>query len=89
MIAVELGQDAGELEDVDFSESIEILTDEEQRNKWDWELSHGLIDKADILMQRNQDLSREEAEEILAEKKTDVAEEGPEANPLLSILNEE
>ena len=53
IIAVEMGQDAGYLEDVDFQESVEILSDKEQREKWEWELSHGLIDKADIMMQKN------------------------------------
>ena len=87
MIAVEVGQDAGDLEDVDFSESVEVLNDQEQRDKWDWELSKGLIDLADILMQKNPDLTREEAEEILAEKKAPVTEEEtPIANPLLSAL---
>ena len=87
MIAVELGQDAGDLEDVDFSESVEVLNDQEQRDKWDWELSKGLIDLADILMAKNPDLNREEAEEILAEKKAPVTEEEtPIANPLLSAL---
>ena len=89
MIAVELGQDAGELEDVDFSESVEILNDQEQREKWDWELSKGIIDIADIMMQKNPDLTREEAEELLEEKNT-VSDE-PEAieapeSALLSAL---
>ena len=89
MIAVELGQDAGDLEDVDFSESVEVLNDQEQREKWDWELSKGLIDLADILMAKNPDLNREEAEELLATKKTTFGEE-PEAeapeNTLLAAL---
>ena len=68
IIAVEDGKDAGELEDVDFSETVEVLNDKEQREKWEWELSHGLIDKADILMQKNPDLDREEALDILFEK---------------------
>ena len=87
MIAVEVGQDAGDLEDVDFSESVEVLNDQEQRDKWDWELSKGLIDLADILMQKNPDLTREEAEEILAEKKAPVTEEaeGPESALLTAL----
>ena len=87
MIAVEVGQDAGDLEDVDFSESVEVLNDQEQRDKWDWELDKGIIDLADILMAKNPDLNREEAEELLAEKKAPVTigEEEP-VNPLLSAL---
>ena len=59
-------------------------------------MSKGLIDLADIVMQQNPDLTREEAEEILAEKKTtskdaaqfkDEPEEKEEKNPLLSLLN--
>ena len=87
IIAVEQGQDAGDLEDVDFSESVEVLNDQEQRDKWDWELAKGIIDLADILMQRNPDLNREEAEEILAEKKAPVTEEvEAPTNPLLEAL---
>ena len=70
IVAVEMGRDAGDLEDVDFSESVEVLSDQEQREKWDWELSKGIIDLADIMMAKNPDLTREEAEELLAEKKT-------------------
>ena len=86
MIAVEQGKDAGDLEDVDYSESVEVLNDKEQREKWDWELSHGLIDKADILMQRNPDLTREEAEEYL-EERTKV-EEAPAGSGLLAALSQ-
>ena len=89
IIAVEMGKDAGDLDDVDFSESVDVLSDQEQREKWDWELSKGLIDLADIMMQKNPDLTREEAEELLAEKKSTFGEEEvvetPE-NTLLSAL---
>ena len=94
MIAVELGQAAGELEDVDFSESVEVLSNQEQREKWDWELSKGIIDLADIVMAKNPDLNREEAEELLATKKTTSKEtaqfkdepEEEKTNPLLEAL---
>ena len=68
IIAVEQGQDAGDLEDVDFAESVEVLNDKEQREKWDWELDKGIIDLADIMMQRNPDLTREEAEDHLFDR---------------------
>ena len=88
IIAVEQGQDAGDLEDVDFAESIEVLNDQEQREKWDWELDKGIIDLADILMQKNPDLTREEAEDHLFDRQqvemVDIEEE-PE-NPLLAAL---
>ena len=90
IIAVELGKDAGDLEDVDYSESIEVLSDKEQREKWEWELSHGLIDKADILMQQNPDLTRDEAEDHLFDRQEqEMEDDGEEENPLLSILNAE
>ena len=78
IIAVEQGQDAGDLEDVDFDEATEVLSNQEQREKWDWELSKGIIDEADIMTQINPDLTREEAQEYLDERKTiaPVAEEG-------------
>tara|TARA_R100001530_G_scaffold423_1_gene661 strand:- start:599 stop:1936 length:1338 start_codon:yes stop_codon:yes gene_type:complete len=69
MIAVEQGKDAGDLEDVDYSESIDVLNNQEQRDKWEWELSKGLIDLADVLMQQNPDLDRAEAEAYLEERK--------------------
>jgi len=86
MVAVEQGRDTGDLEDVDFSESVDVLSDQEQRDKWEWELGKGLIDLADVLMQQNPDLDRAEAEAYLAErtKKPEVKE----ANSLLSILQQ-
>jgi hypothetical protein len=91
IIAVEEGKDAGDLEDVDYQESVEILSDEEQRAKWDWELANGLIDKADIMMQRNPDLTREEAEDYLFDRQEteivdDEQEEQTAENTLLSAL---
>ena len=89
MIAVEVGKDAGDLEDVDFSESVDILSDQEQRDKWEWELSHGLIDKADIMMQKNPDLTREEAEDYLFDRKEQELEteetEAPESALLQAL----
>ena len=77
IVAVEEGKDAGDLEDVDFDEATEILSNQEQREKWDWELSKGIIDEADIMTQINPDLTREEALEHLAERKVaPVVEEG-------------
>ena len=87
MIAVEQGKDAGDLEDIDFSESVEVLNDQEQRDKWQWELDKGLIDLADIVMQKNPDLDRVEAEAYLAER-SKQPEAGTETNSLLSILQQ-
>ena len=86
IIAVEQGKDAGDLEDVDYSESIEVLNDQEQREKWEWELSKGLIDLADIIMQQNPDFDRAEAETYLEER--NKIEETPDApeNALLKAL---
>ena len=64
----------GELEDIDFDESTEILNPQEQIERWNWELEKGIIDVADILMQQNPDMTREEALEFLEERKQVVPE---------------
>ncbi len=70
MIAVDLGKDAGELESIDFTETQEVLSDKEKREKWDWELSKGLIDEADVLIQQDPDrfVDRDAAKEYLQER---------------------
>ena len=87
IIAVEQGRDAGFLLSVDYEESTEILSEEEQRAKWDWELANGLIDKADILMQQDPDKypERQDALDYLAER-SGVEEQGEVASPLLAAL---
>ena len=88
MIAVEQGKDAGFLLGIDYEESTEILSDQEQREKWDWELSHGLIDNADILMQKDPDKypERQDALDYLADR-SKVDEETEEGtSPLLAAL---
>ncbi len=67
------GIDIGQMEYVDFSESIEVLDDKTQRERDEWDLSKGLIDEIDILVRRNPDWNREEAEEYLAERKKSKA----------------
>ena len=88
ILASEITKDAGFLRGIDYEESTEILSDQEQREKWDWELSHGLIDEADILMQQDPDKypEREDAEEYLAlrSKVEEETEEG--TSPLLAAL---
>jgi len=67
------GTDVGELELVDFSESMEVLTNEEQQKQDEFDLAHGLKDTADILMRRNPDWDRKDAEDYLAERKKSVS----------------
>jgi len=89
MIAVDLGKDAGELEQIDFQETMEVLSDDEQRAKWDWELSKGLIDEADILIQQDPDRfeDRAAAQEYLAERgKITTPEETPEGSLLEQLI---
>ena len=78
--------DLGELELVDYGESVDILSPQEQRDQWEWELSKGIIDLADILMKMNPDgyPERKDALEYL-EERTQVAEV-PAASPLLEAL---
>ena len=92
IISVDMGKDAGDLEQVDFEESMEVLSDKEQREKWEWELANGLIDRADILMQKDPDRfpDRDSAEDYLFERsEADLAdddEEVEEENSLLAQL---
>ena len=89
MIAVDMGKAAGELEQVDFEESMEVLSDQEQRDKWEWELSKGLIDEADILMQKDPDrfIDRETALEYLQERGVaKPQEEAPEGSLLQELI---
>jgi len=89
ILAVETGTNAGELLKVDYEENVEILSDEEQRAKWDWELSHGIIDVADILMQKDPDRfpDRESAQDYLFERSSqDLAEPDEEDSPQGSLL---
>ena len=88
IIAVELGRDAGFLLGIDFEESTEILSEDEQRVKWDWELDKGMIDVADILMQKDPDKypERQDALDYLAERSGVEEETQGAASPLLAAL---
>ena len=88
ILEVETGRDAGEFENIDYEESTEILSDQEQREKWDWELSHGLIDEADILMQQDPEKypERQDALDYLAERSPVVEETEEATSPLLAAL---
>jgi len=85
ILAVEGNINTGELLKVDYQENVEILSNEEQRAKWDWELSHGIIDVADILLQTDADRfpDRETAQAYLDER---VAETTQEESPQGSLL---
>jgi len=88
IIAVEQGKDAGFLLGIDYEETTEIMSEAEQRAKWDWELDKGLIDTADILMEQDPDKypERQDALDYLAER-SGVEEETQEAvSPLLTAL---
>ena len=62
------GVDIGELEMVDFGESEEVYSPEQRRALEKEDLAMGIKDLADIVMERNPDMSREDAEEYLAER---------------------
>ena len=88
ILGVEANINAGELLKVDYEESMEILSDEEQRAKWDWELENGLIDAADILMQRDPDRypDRETAQEHLNERQAQPVQQEEQQGSLLEAL---
>ena len=78
--------DAGELEMVDFNETAEVLSSQEQLEKWEWMLGKGLIDEADILMKMNPD-GFEDRDEAFAyiEERNKVAEQVA-TSPLIEAL---
>ncbi len=89
ILQTELGINAGELIKVDYEETEEILSDKEQREKWDWELANGIIDQADIMMQIDPDRfpNRESAQDYLFERSgADMAEPDEQEAPQDSLL---
>ena len=90
ILGVESGLNGGELLKVDYEEQEEILSAEERRAKWEWELSHGFKDRADILIEKDPDRfpDRETAQDYLFERSSqDLAEEDDdEATPQGSLL---
>ena len=89
ILGVESGVNGGELLKVDYEEQEEILSAEERRAKWDWELSHGIIDVADILIQKDPDRfpDRETAQAYLDERlaETKVEETSPNGSLLEAL----
>ena len=88
ILAAEITRDAGFLLGIDYEESTEVLSEEEQRAKWDWEKANGLIDNADILMQQDPDKypERQNALDYLAERDVLRETEETETSPLLQAL---
>ena len=88
VLTTELMVNAGELESVDFGETADILTAQEQRDQWEWELSKGIIDLADILMQKDADRfpDRESAQDYLFDRQEKEEEVQQEVSPLLEAL---
>jgi len=89
LLNVEANRSTGELLKVDYQESMEILSDKEQRERWDWELANGIIDTADIMMQIDPDRypDRESAQDYLFERSgADIAEPDEEEAPQDSLL---
>ena len=89
ILNVEANRSTGELIKVDYQENMEILSDKEQREKWDWELANGLIDTADIMMQIDPDRfpDRESAQDYLFERSgADIAEPDEEESQEDSLL---
>ena len=86
VLTTELMINPGELESVDFGETADILSAQEQRDQWEWELSKGIIDTADILMKMDPDRfpERKDAMEYLEER--NQVTETPATSPLLEAL---
>jgi len=60
-----MGINLPEVLTVDFSESVEYLSPQEQREKDDWDLAHNLITVKDIAMRNNPDLDEKQAEKLI------------------------
>ena len=88
ILNVEANRSTGELLKVDYEENMEVLSDDEQRAKWDWELSKGIIDVVDILMQKDADRfpDRESAQAYLDERITITQSEESPQGSLLEAL---
>ena len=94
ILTTELMIDVGELESIDYGEATDVLSVQEQQSKWEWELSKGIIDVADILIEIDPDRfqDRDEAKQYLADrgKDNDGAKEKPEEekeeSPLMKAL---
>ena len=52
---------------VDFSESVEYYSEDEQRAKDDWDLDHNLTTLAQIVMRQNPDITAEQAEKFITD----------------------
>ena len=88
ILAVEANINTGSLDKIDYGESVEVLSYKEQIEKWTWELSNGLIDAADILVQKDAERfpDRDAAKEYLAERnQVEETSESPN-NTLLEVL---
>tara|TARA_Y100001963_G_scaffold26149_1_gene35609 strand:- start:3086 stop:4420 length:1335 start_codon:yes stop_codon:yes gene_type:complete len=88
ILKTELKLETGFLLNVDYEESIEILSDEEKRAKWEWEVTNGYKDKADVLMEMDPDKfpERQDALDYLAEREVSRETEEGETNELLNAL---
>ena len=69
-IASSVGVSLPEVMSVDFSESVEYFTAQEQREKDDWDLAHNLITVRDIAMRQNADLEEGAAEKLILDNAT-------------------
>tara|TARA_Y100001963_G_scaffold72041_1_gene100133 strand:- start:1458 stop:2792 length:1335 start_codon:yes stop_codon:yes gene_type:complete len=89
IIAVEQGKDAGFLLNIDYEESTEIMSKDEERANWEWLFSIKAKDVADYLLETDPDKypTRQDALDYLAERSgVEEAEAETETNPLLAAL---
>lgn len=71
---------------VDFHESAEVLTPQEQREKNDWDLSHNLTTEAEIMLLRNPDLETVEVAQSIIDQNRLANGIKPPAPALSEIL---
>ena len=73
---------------VDFSESVEYLSAQEQRESDDWDLSHNLITVKDIAMRKNPDLDDAQAEKLILDNATSAGSVAKTASGRTNIVDD-
>ena len=73
---------------VDFSESVEYLSAQEQRESDDWDLSHNLITVKDIAMRNNPDLDDAQAEKLILDNATSAGSVAKTASGRTNIVDD-
>lgn len=84
-----LGGGFPEVLHVDFSESVEYLSEQEQRERDEWDLAHNLTTLSEIAMRRNPDLDADAAKKMILDNAAEnggVKKAEKPSSPLADLL---